>query len=580
MRSYVADFETTTNKENCHVWGWAMCEVEDLNNVYIGTNIDSFFQLCEDFVDNVKVYFHNLKFDGQFIISWLFENGFKHVSDPKDRASNTFTTMISDKGLYYCIEVIFYLKGKKVKKVTFWDSLKVIPLSVEEIADTFQMPFKKLKIDYAAHNDLPYDSPMTDEEKAYLINDVKIVASALAFFHSQGLNKMTIGGCALNEYMNMIGKNEFKRWFPIPQYHDDVKQSYRGGFTYLNPKFKEKTVGKGVVLDVNSMFPFVMKTKLLPFGTPVFYKGQYMKDDIYPLYTQMIRCQFELKKGKIPMIQIKKSLYYSGNEYLTSSNDEIVPLCLNSVDLELFLENYDVYNLEYVSGWKFKATTGLFNDYIEKWNNIKIQAKKDKNWGLYLIAKLYLNSLYGKFGTGNENKSKIPYVDNEGVIHYKDADPEAKDSVYIPIASFITSYARDIIVRAAQKITDDYNAGKSKLQFIYCDTDSLHILSPDFSLPEGLYINQTELGAFKFESKFRKGKFLRQKCYIEDSTEDIESDKPEYNLKITVAGMPLACHEDVTFNNFKIGAVYKGKKQPQIVKGGVILKDIDFTIKK
>ena len=103
MRSYVADFETTTNSENCHVWGWAMCEVEDLNNVYIGTNIDSFMELCEDFVDNVKVYFHNLKFDGQFIISWLFENGFKHVADPRDRASNTFTTMISDKGLYYCI---------------------------------------------------------------------------------------------------------------------------------------------------------------------------------------------------------------------------------------------------------------------------------------------------------------------------------------------------------------------------------------------------------------------------------------------------------------------------------------------
>lgn len=127
---------------------------------------------------------------------------------------------------------------------------------------------------------------------------------------------------------------------------------------------------------------------------------------------------------------------------------------------------------------------------------------------------------------------------------------------------------------------DNYNSGKSKIQFIYADTDSLHCVSPDFELPEGLEIDDTKLGAWKYESKFNKAKFLRQKCYIENSTEDINNPDPEYNLKVTVAGMPKECHQYVNFKNFKIGARYKGKLVPQKVPGGVVLSAIDFTIKE
>jgi hypothetical protein len=53
-----------------------------------------------------------------------------------------------------------------------------------------------------------------------------------------------------------------------------------------------------------------------------------------------------------------------------------------------------------------------------------------------------------------------------------------------------------------------------------------------------------------------------------------------YKLKITVAGMPSACYEYVNFRNFKVGASYKGKMQPKNVPGGVILQEVDFTIKE
>ena len=581
MGVFVADFETTTTPENCNVWAYAMCDIEKPDEVTVGTNIDDFMSWCESRKENDKILFHNLKFDSQFIISWLFNNGFRHTTDQYDRDSRTFNTLISDKGLYYQVEVIFYKRGKNINKVVFQDSMKLIPLSVKEIAESFKLPIQKLEIDYKAHDNLPIGSPLSAEEIEYIKHDVQIVAHAVRFFYSQGIDKMTVGSCALEDYKNIIKKKNFKRLFPPPVAHyADLKQSYRGGFTYLNPKFKGKTIGKGVVIDVNSLYPSVMYDSELPFGTPIYFIGEYVKDAMYPLYTQMIRCQFELKKNKIPTIQIKYGSDFTANEYLTSSNNQEVVLCLNSVDLELFFEQYDVYNLEYISGWKFKSATGLFRDYIDKWNGNKIQAKAEHNHGLYLMSKLFLNALYGKFGTDIRVKSKIPYLNRDKVVCYKDSPVEYKDGVYIAVASFITSYARRKTILAAQKVVDDYNNGKSKIQFVYADTDSLHLLSPDHELPEGFNIHDSDLGAWKFETKFIKGKYLRQKCYIEDSTKEVENPDPKYKLKITVAGMPEECYEYVSFDNFEIGTSYKGKKQPEIVRGGVILRSIDFTIQE
>lgn len=585
MGSFVADFETTTNIDDCRVWAYAICEVGNKEDVIIGTTIDDFMDWNIKRKENDTVFFHNLKFDSQFIMNWLFKNGYEHTTEPEQKKSKTFNTLISDKGLFYQVEVIFEKKGKKVNKVIFQDSLKLIPLSVDSIAKSFKLPISKLKIDYDSHNNLPIGSPLTPEEEEYIKHDVQIVAHAIEYFYSQGLNKMTIGSCALSEYKKIIKKRNFDRYFPTPKYHDDVKQSYRGGFTYLNPDYTEKDVGKGIVLDVNSLYPSVMYDNYLPFGTPIYFNGKYEHDPIYPIYTQMIRCQFELKEGKIPTIQIKYGYSFRANEYLTTSGDTEVVLCLNSVDLELFLEQYDVYNLEYISGWKFKATKGLFTDYIDKWSNNKIQAKKDGNHGLYLISKLFLNSLYGKFGTDTRVRSKIPYLGEDNEIHYKDGKAEIKNGVYIAMASFITSYARKKTITSAQRIMDNHKNGLSKAQFVYADTDSLHIVlngedETKFLNDSNLDISDTKLGAWKFETKFNRAKFLRQKCYIENSTEDVLNPNPEYNLKITVAGMPTDCHKYVNFDNFNIGASYKGKKQPKIVPGGVVLSEIDFTIKR
>lgn len=589
MKKYVADFETTTLPNDCRVWAYAIVDIEnpdDKDSVIIGTNIDSFIDWCSKQKGSPKIFFHNLKFDLSFVMDALFRMGFTHTTETRDRQTKTFNTMISDKGLVYQCEIIFYRKGKNIRKVILQDSLKLIPLRVKEIPKAFGLEEAKGEIDYDRHNYLPPNSPLTEIEKDYIIHDVVIVAKAINYMYSQGLDRMTVGACALAEYKSIVGKHTFKRWFPTPEYHDDVKQSYRGGFTYLNPEFAGKPVKEGITLDVNSLYPSVLRSHdcPLPFGTPIFFKGKYKYNPVYPLYTQMFRCQFEINPGKIPTIQIKHSLDYRGNEYLTSSNGDTVTLCLNSVDLKLFFEQYNVYNPEWMSGWMFKASVGMFDKYIDKWIANKIQASKDGNKGLRYISKLFLNSLYGKFGTDNKQVNKVPYY-KDGEVKYYYSKPESKPGIYIALASFVTSYARRVTITSAQKIQDNYHAGLSDIQFVYADTDSLHCFSPGFKLPEGLEIDPYKLGAWKYEGKFHSddgngAKFLRQKCYIENITEDVDNPNPEYHLKITVAGMPEECYDQVTFDNFVIGANYFGKKLPVTVPGGTVLIPGTFTIKQ
>ena len=610
MRKWVADFETTTKKRKeydgtCHVWAVGLCEVGNPDNIIILKTMNEFIEWCQDKKNNDMVYFHNIRFDGNFIIQWLFKNGYEHITQAKDKKDKTFTTIINEKGLWYEIEIFFSVNKNRVNKVTFRDSLKLIPLSVEDIAREFRLPIQKGRIDYSAHDFLPEGSDITEEEKDYLIKDLRIVEHALNFFQQNGLTKMTIGACAMSEFKGIMGEKNFKMYFPVPFYDAEVREAYRGGFTYLDPKFKNKDIKKDmIVLDVNSLYPSVMAGcdgEIVPYGTPIYYEGKYEHDDLYCLYVQTIRCSFKLKPNKIPTIYIKNDWYFQGGQsYLTTSDEEEITLHLTSVDLELFLEQYDVYNLEYLHGWKFKGkrAADIFGKYVMRWSNIKIKAKEDGNWGMYLIAKLFLNTLYGKFGSATHLISRIPYIGSDGKMHFKEGEVEKKDGVYIAMACFITAYARLKTIKAAQTIKDNYAAGKSKIQFVYADTDSLHCISPGFKMPEGLSIHHTELGAWDHEASAVRGKFIRQKCYMEkhiitekqykEAMEDDRTVKEVYSIedgnyyytKITIAGMPDSCYKNVTFENFQVGASYPGKLSHTMVDGGVILEDMDFTIKK
>lgn len=539
-----------------------------------GEDIDSFINYCSLINESSSFYFHNLKFDGEFIIHYLLTHGFVHVNEKK-LGVNQFSTIISDLNVFYCIKVKF----KEEVIISFFDSLKLLNFSVEEVAKAFNLSIKKLEIDYKAKREKGHK--ITDEEKEYLKHDVMIMSLALEKMFEMKITRMTIASNAMNFFKDTISKKRFEEWFKPPLYDKDLRQAYKGGFTYLNEIYRGKEVKEGIVLDVNSLYPSVMYYSPMPYGEGIYFDGKYVPDKLYNLYIQNITCQFRIKKDMIPTIQIKNNLSFVPTEYLLSSNGESINLTLTNVDLKLFLEHYDIYDVSYNWGWKYKSSTKIFKSYIDYWNELKVKATKEGNKPLRTIAKLMLNSLYGKFAASPEGRSKIPYLDNN-IVKYKLSELEERTAYYLPISIFITSWARDRTIRSAQAV---YH------RFIYADTDSLHLEGTD--IPENLLISDTELGKWKIESTFKRGKYLRQKCYIEDvvtPVDEIEKFKKENPeclhlvskdsiINIVCAGMPKGCYKNATWENFDYGSVFDGKLGVKHTDGGIVLVDTTFTIK-
>lgn len=563
------------------MWAWACVNVYDENSFTYGNTFESFLDYCKQF-SNPIFYFHNLKYDGEFILSYLFSQGFSWTNKRKLSAKQ-FTTLISDKGMFYSIKVCY--KGTIIE---FRDSLKIINMPVADIAKAFGLPESKGEIDY--HKYRPPGYVMTPDEVSYIRNDVIIVAKALLYFFNQGLVKMTQGSDALYDFKTHFGNNKnFRKRFPLlPEDIDTfLRKAYKGGFVYVNPAIKGEIQEHGYILDVNSLFPSKLRNYPMPYGEPVHYYGKYEKDDLYPLYVQHISCMFKIKPGKIPTIQIKHTLAFQENEYLESSNFEIVDLYLTSVDLKLFLEHYESSNLVYHEGYKFKAMihTELV-EYIDKWTAVKIQAGKDKNKGLRTIAKLMLNALYGKFGLSITVASKIPYFE-DGIVKYKLSEKETRDGVYLPVALFTTAYGRETTITMSQKVREISLQTTNQDLYFYSDTDSIHTgLSKDLIL-KTFDVDPYEIGKWDIEGEFINGLYIRQKCYLETVLQDDNT----YKITPTVAGLPKGMHDLVTYDNFKIGSSFyreehectqpgqKTKKRFRHVPGGVVLVDTSFKIK-
>ena len=188
---------------------------------------------------------------------------------------------------------------------------------------------------------------------------------------------------------------------------------------------------------------------------------------------------------------------------------------------------------------------------------MKIKAENDG--GLRAIAKLHLNSLYGKFATNPDITGKHPEYE-DGAVKLVLSPEEMRDPVYTPVGVFITAYARDVTIRAAQANYDT---------FAYADTDSLHLITD--TVPETLTVHPTDLGAWKHESSFTEGIYLRAKAYGEHLTDG--------SFSIHIAGLPTKIAETLTLDDLTPGRVFSGKLIPHNVPGGVVLSPVDFTLK-
>lgn len=645
-RIFVGDFETTVYKGqvNTEVWASACVEMftEDVHIFHsIGEQFDYFVSLGA----HVVCYYHNLKFDGSFWLSYLLVDlGFKQATEklsensqdirflpPKDMPNNSFTYSISSMGQWYRITIKVH-----DKIIEFRDSLKLLPFSIKKIGKSFGTKHKKLDMEYTGFRYAGCE--ITPDEQEYIKNDILVVKEALEIMYTEGHKRLTIGSCCLAEYKKSVGGKTYKRYFPqlydipIDQSFGDktagayIHKSYHGGWCYLAKGKDKKLYKQGTTADVNSLYPSMMSSEsgnMYPIGEPTFWKGNFIPDiavDGLHYYFVRFKTRFYLRDGKLPFIQIKNTLTYRATEMLETSDrynredgkyytqyydfdgnlqEAIVTMTMTMIDFKLFTEHYELVDFEILDGCYFNAAVGIFDEYIEKYKQIKIHSKGAQRE----LAKLFLNNLYGKMASSQSSNFKIAYVKDDKTIGFYTQIANDKEAGYIAVGSAITSYARNFTIRAAQQ---NYY-GSDKDGFIYADTDSIHCSLPPEQI-KGIKVHPTDFCCWKLESCWDTGFFVRQKTYVEHViAEDCEPiEKPYYNFKC--AGMPERCKElfiksmtgDIpqgeerekytedelqfieqkrTIYDFNIGLRVPGKLLPKRIRGGVLLVDTTYEMR-
>lgn len=578
MILYMGDFETTVEEntkqqKHTEVWASGLAQIGS-EFIRIDNSIGKTYEFLLNQLeyDNIIVYYHNLKFDGVFWIDYMLrilklktavyvKDDQKRFAKPRELRDGQFTCSISGMGQFYRITMKMHGHTLELR-----DSLKLIPASVAAMGKSYNTKHQKLEMEYVG-NHRHAGGKITPEERKYLINDLLVVKEVLEIMFSEGHNRLTIGSCCMHEFKSLYTKLEYEREFPdvskmkcalgektvigektiyeFPDMDAYIRKTYRGAWCYLKPEYANRVLHCGITADVNSLYPSVMHSdsgNYYPIGKPKCWKGNHIPNEaLLPerYYFLRVRTRFYLKRGKLPTVQIKNNRNYKPTEWLTTSDiynqktekyyreyigtdgqvhPAVVELSLTMTDWELLKAHYNLEDTEIIDGCWFYAKKGIFDNYINKYAEIKKTNKGAKR----NIAKLYLNNLYGKLASSKNSNFKIPYLDSNGVIAYESVIANEKQPGYIPCGSVITSYARYFTITHAQK---NYK------YFVYADTDSIHCICRADQLV-GLRVHPTDFNSWKLESTWDQAIFVRQKTYIEHVyEEDLSPCKPFYNIK-------------------------------------------------
>ena len=459
---------------------------------------------------------------------------------------------------------VFYKLRLQTEKaeITFLDSYKILPMSLQKAcAEFLGLNLSKTGLDYNIVRNI--DDKLTNEEMCYIYEDVFGLSYLMKLIKINGLdingkhiiyNKITSSSQALEDYKDCLAEdfiikqnafkdnnvynyvneellntkffetkspsvkkeNLFKCTYPhIGLFNEKwLRFSYYGGLCtpcYENiEKYKNNKNHNGVVLDVNSLYPYIMTNRLLPYGDGC-YRNRPYKDmseeykNERPLYVQEITIyDLEVKKNKMPFIQVKNNKYFSGREIIKNNikNGKKVTIVLRlcSPLFELLFECYNVKCYELGGHMAFRGANNLFNNYISFWKEVKETSTGAKR----AVAKLRQNGLYGKFGMNN-NDNIVEFKNDNGIFKVEKGEEYIGTSVYLPMATFITSYAKQYLVQA---INSNYE------RFLYCDTDSLHLYGT-LEEVKGVNIGKNTYGYWDNEDKFLNYKYLSPKRYAE-----------------------------------------------------------------
>lgn len=551
--------------------------------------------LCTFYSKNGKkliVYAHNFSgFDGIFMMKHLLDIG--------------KVQPLIHNGRIISIKVKLNMEGYKGKTIIFKDSYLLLPQSLRNLCKTFGVslpkgyfPFKLANIFYTGV--FPKFEYWTGISLDQWIDLKKEYGLKMWDFRVQAIKYCKLDCKCLHEVLSKFNELIFKKWkinihncLTLPslamrlfkthympkdsvyQLHSVVEQnirrSYSGGAVdvYIphnrilseesSPKIeslsdfiKYKDIKpilnitdeykKLFVYDVNSLYPYVMANKFMPIGKPISFIGNIRKVDLnafgffYCKITSPYNLEHPILQHRVKTINGLRTIaglgYWEG--WIFSEEMD------NAIKFG--------YKFEILKGYEFDKAN-IFEKYVNDLYQLRL--KYPKSDPMNLIAKLLMNSLYGKFGMKSE--TTIVEIFNTSCSNQLELLSEMLDTFGNSVQDYIkldnhfitirdninlnssddTFHGLDVNIAIASAITAGGRMwmtifkNNPLFKLFYSDTDSIVVDKP---LPADMV--GSELGKYKLEHVIKHAVFLAPKVYgfiTEDNTEiiKIKGVKPE-----------------------------------------------------
>jgi hypothetical protein len=570
----------------------------------------------------LTVYAHNLSgFDGIFLMKHLLSFG-KVVP-------------LLFNGKLMSIKVNLNIEGFKGKTIVFKDSYLLLPMSLRQLCLAFDItapkgffPFLMTTINYIGElpqfkywkgiNSQEYDGLLSnytnklwsfkEEAIKYCKLDCQCLHEILVKFNELIFNEFNVNiynSLTLPSLAMRIYKSQFMPKNTIYQLLGTVEQNIRESYTGARSagavdvyiphnrveSFFSKIFNKLYYYDVNSLYPTIMAKTPMPVGKPIYFEGDIRNFD--PQAFGFFYCKITSPDNLLHPILQRRIKTSEGIRTIAG---------LGSWEGYIFSGEMDNavkfgYQFEILKGYEFKKGN-IFSDYVNKMYELRLQYVKGHP--MNLIAKLLMNSLYGKFGmklestviemfnTSNETENNLfkdmleAYGETlqdfiqlddhyltvrKSMLNYKyneDDDLYHGLEVNIAVASSITAGAR---------MWMSFLKNNPKFNLYYSDTDSAIIDKP---LPD--FMVGGELGQFKLEHTIDRAVFLAPKVYGLVTVEGEEVIKVKGVTKEQLSDIHIQDLENLLIKD-STREFNQSKWFKKVIEGEIAIEDVAYTLK-
>ncbi len=434
-----------------------------------------FLRTAPDLPETVFAHFGGI-FDFMFIIEAMIKDPYWTVGAIVPRGSG----------------ILYFTASCKGREYTFRDSSALLPFGLKSITENFGVKSIKKDWDHKLTKNTPHQKQNGITLLDYLKTDCLGLYESIEKFYQWPLIQksgpaVTVAGQAMRVFRTFLKEDI---WGLSKEGEKFCRQAYLGGRTEIFRPLCEK--GPLYEYDVNSLYPSVMRDNLFPVGTGFFTYD--FDDKLQGIYQATAIAPNNIHVPCLGVVSDGKFIFPIGRFDGHWTSAEI---------------NYAIslgYEIEIKKGYVFPESRRLFAEFIEAL--YAIRGMSPKNSVNDIIAKLLMNSSYGRFGMDLE-KSNIDFEMSEGADEYKTIEINGKHiPLYITpthlktfthpaIAAFVTSFARIHMHRLF---------GSLGSHLFYTDTDSIFTTRP-LSHGKGL-------GELKLENTFDTAVFLLPKTYL------------------------------------------------------------------